>query len=402
MKKLNRILFSLIAPMFRENAERGVKEAEFIDEKTLRAVYAHAKRHDLGHLLATALKENAKCKMQNAELAKASVGDGALDVPQHLDLVETLERAELTAVWRVRNIENEQERVRKCLEEAKIPFILLKGAVVRSYYPAAWMRTSSDVDVLVPKDELSHAITVIRDALGYEVSTIEPHDASLYAKSGVHLDMHTLFEGDREDESLLAAAWRESTEAGGYERFLTPEHFYFYHVAHMAEHVRNGGCGVRPFIDLYLINAKLVFDRERVAALLSDYSLSRFEAAAVKLSEMWICGIEAEELAPFEEYILTGGVYGTVEQGVAAKRRDGKGKLSYTMRRIFMPYEELKKRHPRLDGRPWLTPVFEVWRWCGLVVPSRLKRSHRELKGISNVDTEMTVTVNALFDSLGI
>ena len=433
MKNLNRILFSLIAPVVDENAKCKMQNAEF-DEKTLSSVYAHAKRHDLCHLLASAVRENAEYKMQNAELNEAltpgelcesgeravgtdgpqkashsgkgvgtaTVGTGVHDGPQHPDLMQALERAELTAVWRVRNIENEQGCVRKCLEEAGIPFILLKGAVMRSYYPAAWMRTSSDIDVLVPKGEFARAIAVIEKNLGYEISTTEPHDASLYAKSGVHLDMHTLFEGDREDEALLNAAWRDSRDDGGCEHFLTPEHFYFYHVAHMAEHVRNGGCGIRPFIDLYLLNAKLDFDRARVEALLTEYGLDKFEAMAVQLSESWMRGTESEALESFEEYILTGGVYGTIAQTVAAKRRDGQGKLGYLMHRIFMPYSELKERHPRLDGRPWLTPFFEIWRWCGLAVPSRLKRSREELKSVSCVDSDKVAEIKELFGTLGL
>ena len=430
MKKLNRILFSLISSVVDPVGDGAfdVPKIEGIplDSKTLKAVYAHAKRHDLCHLLAGAMRENAKCRIQNAELDEAltpgelresgerAVGDGAsqashsergvgtADGEGATDLIETLERAELTAVWRVRNIENEQGRVRRCLEEAGIPFILLKGAVMRSYYPKAWMRTSSDIDVLVPGGDMPRAIAVIEEKLGYELSTTEPHDASLYAKSGVHLDMHTLFEGDREDEALLNAAWRDSSDKGGVERFLTPEHFYFYHVAHMAEHVRNGGCGIRPFIDLYLLNAKLCYDRARTEALLAEYGLDKFEAMAVKLSESWMRGTESEELLPFEDYILTGGVYGTIEQTVAAKRRDGRGNLGYLMHRIFMPYSELKERHPRLDGRPWLTPFFEVWRWCGLAVPSRLKRSRKELRGASAVDSGKVMAVKELFESLGL
>ena len=436
MKKLNRILFSLIAQVVDENAKCKMQNAE-LDAKTLSSVYAHAKRHDLCHLLASAVRENAECKMQNAELDEAltpgelresgeravgtdglddpqkashsgrgvgtaTVGTGVPDGPQHPDLMQALERAELTAVWRVRNIENEQGRVRRCLEEAGIPFILLKGAVMRSYYPASWMRTSSDIDVLVPGGDMPRAIAVIEEKLGYELSTTEPHDASLYSKSRVHLDMHTLFEGDREDEALLNAAWRDSRDEGGYEHFLTPEHFYFYHVAHMAEHVRNGGCGIRPFIDLYLLNAKLDFDRARVEALLTEYGLGRFEAMAVQLSESWMRGTESEALDSFEEYILAGGVYGTIAQTVAAKRRDGQGKLGYLMHRIFMPYSELKERHPRLDGRPWLTPFFEIWRWCGLAVPSRFKRSRKELKNASCVDSDKVTAVKELFDTLGL
>ena len=123
---------------------------------------------------------------------------------------------------------------------------------------------------------------------------------------------------------------------------------------------------------------------------------------AVQLSESWMRGTESEALEPFEDYILAGGVYGTIEQTVAAKRRDGRGKLGYLMHRIFMPYSELKERHPRLDGRPWLTPFFEVWRWCGLAVPSRLKRSRKELKGATSVDSDKVSAVSALFESLGI
>jgi hypothetical protein len=264
------------------------------------------------------------------------------------------------------------------------------------------MRTSSDIDVLVPKGDFTRAISVIKENLGYEVSTTEPHDASLYAKSGVHLDMHTLFEGDREDESLLNAAWRDASDEGGVERFLTPEHFYFYHVAHMAEHVRNGGCGIRPFIDLYLIRAGLDYDSARVTELLIEYGLDKFEAMAVKLSESWMLGIVPDTLETFEEYILTGGVYGTIEQSVAAKRRDGRGKLGYLMHRIFMPYSELKERHPKLDGRPWLTPFFEVYRWCSLAVPSRFKRSREELTGASKVSSDKISTVSELFELLGL
>ena len=40
------------------------------------------------------------------------------------------------------------------LEKAQIPFVPLKGSVIRKYYPEAWMRTSSDIDVLVHKEDV--------------------------------------------------------------------------------------------------------------------------------------------------------------------------------------------------------------------------------------------------------
>ena len=395
MKNLNRILFSLISPVVL-GGDRA-EEPRAVKADALSAVYAHAKRHDLGHLLAQAVRENAKFKIEKPETEHEPLGDDAFKA-----LMAELEKSELTAVWRVKNIENEQGRVRKCLEDAGIPFILLKGAVVRGYYPAAWMRTSSDIDVLVHSDAIPEVVKSLKDVCGYKVDEALPHAAAFYSASGVRIEVMTDFEGDGEDCRLLNAAWRDSSDNGGAEHFLTPEHYYFYHVAHMASHMRSGGCGIRPFIDLYLINAKLDLNRTRINEMLAEFGLSTFESAAVKLSEMWMLGRDTAELSALEEYVLAGGVYGTVVQGVAANRRGGQGKFRYVMRRIFMPYSELKKRHPALDGRPWLTPFFEVWRWCGLVVPSRFKRSRAELKSAVALDNEGVTTVESLLDSLGI
>ena len=455
MKKLNGILFSLIAPVIcgenaETNAECGIRNSDFgaeLNEQTLRAVYALAKKHDLGHLLARGVRNaeiNSEFGVRNSELGE--------------QLPAELERAELTAVWRVRNIENEQGRVRKCLESGGIPFILLKGAVIRGYYPEAWMRTSSDIDLLVPRGRLAEAVELITGSLDYRISTTEQHDASLFSRSGVHLDMHTLFEGDGEDCRLLEWAWvnakckmqnaklnaefgiwnaesGEETVSDGAvassgcemhgiglkdvaccEHYLTDEAFYFYHVAHMAKHMRNGGCGIRPFIDLYLIRQNTDCDRAALDEMLTRYGLSRFESAAVALSDLWMQGgeVNAEcgmrnaefcesELAAFEEYVLTGGVYGSSEQYVAARQRGGRrGKFRYILGRIFMPYSELKKRHPVLEKHKWLTPVFEVWRWCGLAVPSRLKRGGKELSSAMRVDGARVTSVETLLESLGL
>ena len=402
MNKLNKILFSLIAPVvlgtnaelgsfregaveerLRENSDGGLRNAECLDEQTLSAVFALAKRHDVGHLLAYGIK-NAKCEMQNAEL------------------YAELEQTQLTAVWRVRNIENEQGRVRKIFEEAGIPFILLKGSVTRSYYPEPWMRTSSDIDLLVPEDRLDDTVCLLRDNFRYKLSTRAARDASLFAPSGVHLDVHTDIEGDTEDGKILTRVWDTSRDNGGFERFMSPEMFYFHHVSHMAKHMRNGGCGIRPFIDLYLINRELPYDRGEVVNILSEFGLSRFEDAAVKLSRAWMCGESCDGLETMEEYIFTGGVYGSVAQNVASKQRGSKNRLGYLWQRVFMPYSELKKRHKALDGRPWLTPFFEVWRWLSLFDFMRFKRSARELATTARLDGQSVKDVASLLDSLGI
>ena len=63
--------------------------------------------------------------------------------------------------WR----ENGLKTVRRALDGANIPYVLLKGAVIQHLYPEAWMRTSSDIDVLVHEEDLDAAVKAIRTAI---------------------------------------------------------------------------------------------------------------------------------------------------------------------------------------------------------------------------------------------
>ena len=72
------------------------------------------------------------------------------------------------------------------------------------------------------------------------------------------------------------------------------------------------------------------------------------------------------------------------------------------MRRIFMPYAQLKERHPVLVKHPILAPVMQVWRWLSVLDPARLKRTGRELVSNARVDSEKITSVEELFVSLGI
>ena len=80
--------------------------------------------HDLAHLVAWGAKKNG---IVSAE-GEATV---------------------FKAVYRHQQLKYEYERLVKSLEKEKIPFLPLKGSVIRSRYPEPWMRTSSDIDVLV-------------------------------------------------------------------------------------------------------------------------------------------------------------------------------------------------------------------------------------------------------------
>lgn len=65
------------------------------------------------------------------------------------DAEKRLEQYIHKAIFRHEGLVFEYGQICSVLEQAQIPFLPLKGSILRDYYPEAWMRTSCDIDILV-------------------------------------------------------------------------------------------------------------------------------------------------------------------------------------------------------------------------------------------------------------
>ena len=138
----------------------------------------------------------------------------------------------------------------------------------------------------------------------------------------------------------------------------------FHHIAHMAYHFQGGGCGIRSFVDLWLMNKYYEIDEQIYHNLLREANLEIFEKHAKMLMHYWFDDGEANELIlNMERYIVYGGVYGSNKQSVIIKQQKAGGKFNYFLKRIFMPYESMVILYPILKNHKWLLPVCEIHRW---------------------------------------
>ena len=131
-----------------------------VSVRFLSELYRLSKAHDVAHLVGDALNksgvfENLPADLDENERAAIS------------KVKEKFDEQIFTAVYRYENINYELERLKETLEEAKIPFIPLKGSVIRKYYPEPWMRTSCDIDILVREEDLNLAVRTLCDSLKY-------------------------------------------------------------------------------------------------------------------------------------------------------------------------------------------------------------------------------------------
>ena len=291
----------------------------------------------------------------------------------------------MKAVFRCEKNEFELERLKETLSRAQIPFIPLKGSVLRAYYPEPWMRTSCDIDILVHEEDLERAGAVLCEKLSYQGGEKNYHDVAFYAPGGVHLELHyTLCESkaEKDFDPVLESAWERAFPAceGSFEQILPDELFYYYHLAHMAKHFEIGGCGVRPFLDLFVLCHKVPHDKEKRNALLEEGGLSAFAGASEQLSKVWFGGAGHTALTrQMEAYLLGGGVYGTTSNRVSVQQVKRGGKIRYALSRIWLPYDSLKFHYPSLEGKRFLLPFYEIRRWCKLIFRGGARRGINEM-----------------------
>ncbi len=358
-------------------------------EEELQQLFKLAKKHDLAHILALAINANSLLK--------------------ETDSCSKLFSKELmTAVYRYEITNHEFDVVCNALEAAKIPFMPLKGSVIRKYYPEPWMRTSCDIDILIQENDLEKAKKCLTENCNYTCGIQTPHDISFFSSSNTHIELHyNLIEDGRANGSqdVLKNVWQTSTvqEGKSYQYNMTDEMFYFYHIAHMAKHFDGGGCGIRPFIDLWLLDNIVKGNKEKRDALLSEGNLLKFADSARKLSRVWLEDEEYDAVSQkMENYILRGGVYGVEENRIAVQQQKKGGKLKYAFSKIWLPYAKIRHYYPTLGKYKLLTPLMEVLRWCKLVFGGHLKRTTNELVKTSQTTKTEAEAIKSFLEDIGL
>lgn len=338
------------------------------------AVFTLAAKHDVLHLLGEAL--------------------GTMD--------EMLLQAKRRAIYRYLRQEDERQRIYGLFEGEGIPFIPLKGSVIGPLYHDAWQRTGCDIDILVKEDDLARAQTALEQKQKYKFRKKSAHDVSLMSPVGVHLELHYAFD---EKEVSLDEFWGSAAplENGGFCYAVSPKQFLLHHIAHMAKHFRNGGCGLRPFVDLWFILGKMVYDKGALEQLMQQRGLRAFWEAVTGLLELWFGeGKRTPILSAAEEYILPAGMYGSLKNRVAVGQLNKGGKRSYFLSRLIQPREVLEYPYPALKKQRWLLPFCQVHRWCRLLADGKLKQIANELQTNEIMDAEYRGEVANLLEELGL
>ena len=307
------------------------------------------------------------------------------------------------SVVQVIHQEDAMKRVKNALESAHIPYIPLKGVVLRRLYPRIEMRTSSDIDVLVREDDIEDAVDVIERTASFKMLKRNYHDVSMIDQH-VHLELHFNIKENMDNiDTLLVEAWDYACpEQNSFCHMFTPEFQLFHIIAHMSYHMVHGGLGIRPFLDLWLLRNKMTYDEETILKMCSECNILLFYKKSCQMVDSWMSGNPLDSsLGEYEQYCLDGGVFGTSETVLASKRRNNRG-AKYLWGRVFMRRSGLETEFPELKNKPYLLPAFQIKRWARLLSKRKRKQVRRELNDVHALSSDSVKDFDALLTSLGL
>lgn len=348
------------------------------------ALYRLAKHHDMAHLVADALSKN-----------------GIL--PENENLKNAFERAHMLAVYREIQMRAVMQKIREIFCREKIQFVPLKGEVIRSLYPEPWMRTSCDIDILIHEEDLKKAMQVLTAAGFITDGKRDYHDISFFF-GGVQLELHFhIRENIAQIDGLLSEVWENIEKKSDMEFFETPEFYLFHHIAHMVYHFLSGGCGIKPFLDLWLLRKSGDYSDEKIMSLIRKCDLVPFYLSVNHLTDVWLEGKAHTELTrQMEFYILSGGVYGISENSNAVGAVRRKGKFRYLWSVAFPSLEMMRFLYPRLRKYPVLLPFYYAHRFFSKLFGKNRKRVRARWKSAMDQNLDQIQSAEALLQAVGL
>ncbi len=344
------------------------------------SLYELSKSHDLAHIVSGALYKYGVMTEKTAS---------------------QFNKEEMLSLYRYERMKATYCEITDILEGKKIIYIPLKGSVIRPYYPKESMRTSCDIDILVHEEDLEAAT----DALvkkGYLFEERHYHDISLYSPSRVHLELHfSILENKDNIDTVLKDVWSYAVPDENCRYKFTDPFFVFHFFAHIYYHFLSGGCGIRSLMDVWIIAHRMGLNYIVAKELLEKAGILRFAEGINDLAESCFSGREWDKRSEvLLHYIMNGGVYGTVRNRIAGKKRHN-GTLIYLFKRVFMPYSSMVTVFPILKKAPVLLPFFWIVRVFRMLFGGKIGRSVMELKMACGVTDEEIDLMAYMREQLG-
>ncbi len=314
--------------------------------------------------------------------------------------------SQMSSYYHGAKLEYEWNQFAGLLEQLQIPYIPLKGAVFEALYPQRNMRISGDVDLLIHPEDLPRLLEMLEAREDYTVGERASHDVTVFTQNKMRIEVHyRLFEYNKDIGAPLENVWETASPvcSGSLRYRLSGEILLYYHIVHMLKHFLFGGCGVRFFMDLLLLNQKAGADFEKLNLLLEKAKLTAFYTQTSRLAQVWFGNAtHNESTVQMEDYILSGGVFGTHDNYLSVEQAQNANLAQSTLRRLFPTVEYMVGEYPVLKKWRILLPICYIRRWIAIGPAKGWKRFRTWLRKNQEIESNQKDKAKDMLRSLGL
>lgn len=287
----------------------------------------------------------------------------------------------------------EMSEVMEEFEKNKIPYVPLKGWIIKNLYKVPYIRTMCDVDILVNKCDVTRVRPILKNRGFIRQGPGANHDG--YLKSGnIATEIHwDLFVSNSPYYKFFADIMERTVSAGEgtYRRYLTKEDFFLHMIAHLAKHFDGAGTGIRSFMDIYLYTREYGsdFNRDIIEKGLSELGLDKFAEIMCDAAYAWFSEEEKEHdrYREIMDYVLYTGTYGNADTRIISGLEQNYGnKFKYMIRRFFPDRISMEWQFPILKKLPFLIVFCYIIRGIRSVL-FRREKMRDEFRTVKSANT---------------
>lgn len=257
----------------------------------------------------------------------------------------------------------------------------IQGTLVKKYYPQSDMRTMSDIDFVIDRENLGKAEEILKK-LGYECDC-HPYEVDAKRNPNINIEFHSKVFDSHPFIGCYENTFENAESADGFSYVYNINDFYVYNMFHLLKHYCfESGCGIRRFCDIYVLNKALgdKHDREYIKTMYDKFGVTVEALSVENLAQaLFGNGEMTEELSAMTDEIMTSAVHGTrtitVKNAMKKMTKNGKKhqKIRYFFSRVFLNYDKMVYQYPSLEGKKALLPIYYVRRVFRIAFKERYK-----------------------------
>lgn len=244
---------------------------------------------------------------------------------------------------RYENQKHVREEVERILNENGIKYIIIKGYTLAKYYYYEYLRFSSDIDIVVKKEDYYLARDLLVSSGTFTITKYGQCELSLQTNNKVDVDLHWTF--SRYDDEINEIYKDVDFDNTNHE--LNNEYKLFHLYNHGAKHFYAGFVSFQLLIDIYYLRKEAI-NHDVLNELVTKAKLNNFVELVNKVEDTMFYGKQAdEETKLFINYLFDESFYKGTENSIKNIRINKKmNKIFYILFRFFPDPKTMREKYP--------------------------------------------------------